>query len=106
MLDSPLDRYLAGRLILLIEDDTTVRQSMLVLLQSFRCHVLDADSSQTALAAVDETLRTPDLIISDYRLSEHDTGLDVIAKVRAAVGEAIPALLIGSVRISVCEAVF
>ncbi len=93
-----LEHHLAGQLILLIEDDAMARQSMLVLLQSFDCHVLEAHSSQTALAVVDGTLRTPDLILTDYRLSEHDTGLDAIAKVREAVGEPIPALLITAER--------
>jgi CheY-like chemotaxis protein len=43
---------------------------------------------------VDESLRTPDLVITDYRLGPADTGLQAITQVRDAVGEAIPALMV------------
>jgi signal transduction histidine kinase/CheY-like chemotaxis protein len=96
--DALLDKYLAGRLVLLIEDDATVRQSMLVLLRSLNCHVLEAYSSETALSSVDNTLRTPDLIITDYQLGVSDTGLQAIMKVREAVDENVPAVLITAER--------
>ncbi|XVJ68813.1 MAG: response regulator [Rhizobacter sp.] len=96
--DRALDHYLTGLLILLIEDDVAVRQSMRLLLLSFSCHVLEADSTRSALAVVDSTLRTPDLIITDYRLSDADSGLNAIVKVREAVDETIPALLITAER--------
>jgi two-component system, sensor histidine kinase len=89
-----LAELLAGQLVLLIDDDATVRKSMQTLLESFGCHVLGAHSTPSALQAVDDSLRTPDLIITDYRLSAEDTGLEAIAQVREAVGDALPALLI------------
>jgi signal transduction histidine kinase/ActR/RegA family two-component response regulator len=89
-----LAELLAGQLVLLIDDDATVRKSMQTLLESFGCHVMAAHSTPSALQAVDDSLRTPDLIITDYRLSADDTGLAAIVKVREAVGEVIPAVLI------------
>ncbi len=89
-----LEKLLSARMVLLIEDNCAVRQSMRVLLRSFNCHVLEAESLRAALSVVNQTLRTPDLIITDYRLGEFDTGLDAIVQVREAVGEAVPALLI------------
>ncbi len=85
---------LGGQSVLLIDDDVVVLASMRVLLEGFNCHVLTACSTLSALRVVDEQLRTPDLIISDYRLSDADTGLDAIASVRAEVGENFPALLV------------
>ena len=89
-----LAELLAGQLVLLIDDDATVRKSMQMLLESFGCTVLAAHSTPSALQVVDESLRTPDLIITDYRLSAADTGLEAIAQVREAVGEALPALVV------------
>jgi hypothetical protein len=36
----------------------------------------------------------PEILISDYRLAEQITGLDVILSVRAAFGSRLPAILI------------
>jgi two-component system, sensor histidine kinase len=89
-----LAELLAGQVVLLIDDDATVRKSMQTLLASFGCHVMEACSTPSALQAVDASLRTPDLIITDYRLSAEDTGLEAIARVREVVGEMLPALVI------------
>ena len=89
-----LAELLAGQLVLLIDDDATVRKSMQTLLESFGCHVMGAHSTPSALQAVDDSLRTPDLIITDYRLSADDTGLEAIAQVREAVGDAIAAVIV------------
>ena len=96
--EGPLKEALGSRLVLLIEDDLAVRQCMLMLLRSFNCHVMEAHSSQAALSLVNTTLRTPDLIITDYQLGEPETGLDAITKVREAVDENIPAVLITAER--------
>jgi two-component system, sensor histidine kinase len=85
---------LATQLVLLIDDEAAARKGMQLLLESFGCHVLAAHSTQAALQRVDESLRTPDLIITDYRLGPADTGLQAIAQVRGTVGEAIPALMV------------
>jgi DNA-binding NtrC family response regulator len=38
--------------------------------------------------------RIPDAIVSDYRLSETESGFDVIAAARAAFGSGLPAIII------------
>ena len=85
---------LDGLLVLLVDDDRTVRQSMVSMLTAFNCQVLSAESVAEALEAVDQSLRLPDLIISDYRLTDTETGLDVIEQVRELAMEAIPALVV------------
>lgn len=84
---------LANKLVLLIDSDITSLHDMQSRLQAYRCAVLVASSTAQALAQVEQTLRTPDLILSDYSLGPTDTGLECITQVRAAVGEHIPALL-------------
>ncbi len=85
---------LAGQMVLLVDDEAAARNSMQTLLERFNCHVMAAHCTASALRLVEAQLRTPDLIISDYRLGTSDSGLDVIAKVREAIGEAIPAWLV------------
>jgi signal transduction histidine kinase/ActR/RegA family two-component response regulator len=85
---------LARQLVLLIDDEAAARKSMQLLLESFGCHVLVAQSTQAALQRVDESLRTPDLIINDYCLGPADTGLEAITQLRGVVGETIPALMV------------
>jgi signal transduction histidine kinase/CheY-like chemotaxis protein len=89
-----LQALLQGQMVLLIDDDPVVLNSMQTLLKAFDCHVLAAHSTASALAGVEASLRTPDLIVSDYRLGGEDSGTIAIAQVRSLAGEAIPALLI------------
>jgi two-component system, sensor histidine kinase len=84
---------LDGKLVLLIDSDTTALHDMQSRLQAYRCAVVVASSTAQSLAQVEQTLRIPDLILCDYRLGPADTGLECISQVRAAVGECIPALL-------------
>jgi signal transduction histidine kinase/ActR/RegA family two-component response regulator len=91
--EAALTALLAGQLVLLIDDDAAVRKGMGLLLGAFGCHVLTACSTASALEAVQESLRTPDIIVSDFWLGGDDTGLAAIAQVRALVGERLPALL-------------
>jgi signal transduction histidine kinase len=85
---------LAGQMVLLVDDEAAARNSMQTLLERFNCHVMAAHCGASALRLVEAQLRTPDLIISDYRLGTSESGLDVIAQVREAIGEAIPAWLV------------
>ena len=78
--------------VLLIEDDDIVRSSMGMLLHSWGCRCLEAESLEQALQLLG-TAR-PDLLISDYRLRDQKSGTDAIRAVRAALGQDIPALLL------------
>jgi CheY-like chemotaxis protein len=56
-------------------------------------HAVVAAASGPALMDLLGT-RTPDIVISDYRLGDNQTGFGVIAQARATFGAALPALLI------------
>jgi len=53
-----------------------------------------AGSADAALAGLAEYDCAPDLIISDYHLSDGGTGMEAIAHLRAALNTSIPAFLI------------
>jgi signal transduction histidine kinase/CheY-like chemotaxis protein len=89
-----LAHLLRGLLVLVIEDDARVLSDMEIFLKSFQCTVMLASSSQAALALVENTLRTPDLIISDYQLGDNKNGVDTIQTIRQNLGEPVPAILI------------
>lgn len=78
--------------VLVIDDDETVRIGMVGLLQTWGCQVIAADSIDEALGLI--KTQQPDLIISDFRLRDSQTGAQAIAQIRAACGLNIPALLI------------
>ena len=82
----------SGKLIAVIDDDALVRDGMRGLLLSWDCRVVTAANETAALAGLAGA--RPDLIISDYRLTQGRTGLDVIARLRRTLGADIPAFLI------------
>jgi signal transduction histidine kinase len=83
-----------GKSVVVIDDDRLVLDSMRGLLKAWGCHVVTASSKAGALAALSEDGRSPDIVISDYRLSDGNTGFDVINCIRSALGAPIPAFLI------------
>ena len=83
-----------GKLVVVIDDDALVLDSMGGLLRSWGCDVMTAASAHVALAGLAERDRTPDLIISDYRLSDGQSGIEAIEKLREAFNLSIPAFLI------------
>ena len=85
---------ISGKLIVVIDDDALVLDSMRGLLRSWGCDVVTAASAHVALAGLGERDRTPDLIISDYRLSDGQNGIEAIEKLREAFNLSIPAFLI------------
>jgi len=81
-----------GKLVAVIDDDPRVLDGMQGLLQSWGCRVMSGDSAVVVIKGL--AACPPDLIISDYRLSDGKTGIEAIAQVRDEFGCAIPAFLI------------
>jgi len=80
--------------VVLVDDDVEIRESLSLLLQSWgSCCV-----SGATIAEVEEKLKVqgiePDALIVDYRLTDTMTGLQVIERLRAVFGSALPALVI------------
>jgi two-component system, sensor histidine kinase len=89
---APLVLNLLNLRVLIIEDDAAVRAGMQELLQNWGAVCDAAESIDEALLTV--SVHRPDFVISDYRLREQRTGAQAIAAVRAAMGYAVPSLLV------------
>jgi CheY-like chemotaxis protein len=82
-----------GKLVIVIDDDALVLDSMGGLLRNWGCRVVAAATSDEALADLSRGER-PDLIICDYRLANRLSGITAIADLRKVYGSAVPAFLI------------
>lgn len=78
--------------IALVDDNAMVRTALDAGLQSLGHQVVAADSKGTLLDKLG-TL-APDIVVSDYRLAQGETGFDVITAVRTQSGTELPAILI------------
>lgn len=91
-IEQKVPNLLRGKLILVIDDEASVRLGMQSLLESWGCKCLTAMDAAEALHHIGDHL--PDFIIADLRLRGEDTGIDAIRVLRAQLGESIPAVLI------------
>ncbi len=93
----PVGITLAGRRIVVVEDEPAVRAGLEVLLAGWGAQI-DAFESVAASRAwaerSDPAVVKPDLLIVDYRLEEGLNGVDAITALRARFGPAIPAILV------------
>jgi len=83
---------LAGRRVLVIDDEEEVRAGTETVLRSWGCDFVGAADADGALLAVDG--RAPDAIVADWRLASGATGGDAIARIRGAFGRPIPAVIV------------
>jgi signal transduction histidine kinase/CheY-like chemotaxis protein len=91
---SPVADPARGKRVLVIDDDMLVLDGMRGILQRWGCQVETAVSGAAAIASLLENGERPDLIISDSRLSDGQSGIDAIDRLRAALGARIPAFII------------
>jgi two-component system, sensor histidine kinase len=85
---------LSGRRILVIDDEHEILQAMQTLLSKWGCDVTTADSLQDAIDKLDKQNVVPELILSDLRLREEETGIEAMDKIRERCGCSIPGILI------------
>ena len=93
---APLGLTLQGRRFVVVEDETAVREGLVVLLQAWGATVeaFDTVDGVRAWAALPD-IEQPDLLLVDYRLPEGTTGLDALQVARARwPTQRIPAILI------------
>ena len=83
-----------GAFIVVIDDEADTRRAMQALCHSWGAHVLSAASAEQCLGLLDEHLRQPDLILCDYRLRQRHNGLAAVRRIRARIGQTVPAIII------------
>ncbi|MFO1317912.1 MAG: ATP-binding protein [Burkholderiales bacterium] len=88
----PLADPLAGKRVLVIDDEEAVREGMRQTLVAWRCTPMIAADADAAVAAC--AGNPPDAMVVDFRLPEGRSGIDAIDTVRAAVGRGVPAIIV------------
>jgi signal transduction histidine kinase len=79
--------------VLVVDDEKDVRQGMRLLLEELGCAVMLADSVAQAVVCAEQ--KKFQIIISDFRLRNQETGLDAIREVRAIQPSIYPLLISG-----------
>ncbi len=90
---APTLRPSAAPLVLLVDDDAGVRKATAMLLKVEGYRVIAAASLAEAVKSARESPGI-NLLITDYHLEGGETGVDVIAAVRGAVGAGLGAVLV------------
>jgi signal transduction histidine kinase len=87
-------RVLDGARILVIDDESDVRAGMRTLLEHLGCRVSVCSGYADAERMLDnDGLEDVHLIVSDFRLRQHESGIDTVRRLRARLGN-VPALLV------------
>ncbi len=82
---------LESLVVLVVDDEESVREGMRAILESLGCRVTTADSSDTAVAAA--TAEKPHIALVDLRLRNHDDGLLTVERLRQLY-PGLPAIII------------
>lgn len=89
-----LTRPASPAVILLVEDDDAVRAATEFYLKTVGHKPISAPSIAAAESALETAAVPPDLIITDYHLSQEETGIHAVRRLRARAGRVLPALLL------------
>ncbi|SMH35433.1 ATP-binding response regulator [Azospirillum agricola] len=90
----PLTDRLAGTSVLVLDNEPAVVAGMEALLRGWSCAVVSATSGEQALALLSGMPRPPDLLIADYHLDDGALGVNEVARLRAACGRILPAVIV------------
>ena len=93
---APTGVTLAGRTIVIVEDEPAVRQGLEVLLASWGATIVSLESLAATRAWTEaaDAASPPALVIADYRLEDGATGVAAIAAVRRRFGASVPAIIV------------
>ncbi|MEQ1663523.1 MAG: hybrid sensor histidine kinase/response regulator [Thiobacillus sp.] len=80
-------------LVVLIDDESAILRGMAELFEHWEIDLVVGRNAAEALHWLAALKRTPDVIVSDYRLPDDD-GIAVIAQLRSTCGSQIPAVLV------------
>ncbi len=89
-----LHEPLRDALVLVVDDDTLVREALAGLMEQWGCRAVTAASGEQALSTLAGTGQSPDAVLCDYRLPAGEVGGAVIRQLRERYGSALPAALI------------
>lgn len=84
---------LQGIRVLVVDDEAMIRLGMCKVLEKWGCEVYEAESIQQALDIVSQD-REIDIILTDYRLRNNETGIEAIRQIHTTYEEDIPAIIL------------
>jgi len=85
---------LAGRLFVVVDDESAIVAGMRVLLGGWGAEVVGSSTGDDVLGQLEAIGRLPDLIIVDYRLADGRLGTEVIDRLRDVLDPEIPAIIV------------
>jgi len=88
------DKDISSLNILMVDDDEGVRRAVSNILESWGCNCLVTADGQSAINEINKNDFIPDLVLSDYRLANFETGIDVIEMIQDEINESIPSMII------------
>ena len=91
---APAPVAMHGLLALVIDDDAMVLTGLRTVLEGWSYEVAMAGSGDEALERLRELGRAPDIVIADYRLRDGEVGTEVVRRVRAFLGHAVPGIIL------------
>jgi CheY-like chemotaxis protein len=77
-----------------VDDDAVVLMGLEAMLADGGYEVLSATSAEEAVAVLGRAGRTPDVVVSDYRLRNGEVGTECVRRVRAFLGAAVPGVIL------------
>ena len=99
-------RGLSGSHVLFVDDEPHIREALTLVLDSFDCHTISAESAEQAIERLMARQVTPDIMIIDYRLKQNQTGVAAIETLRHHFHGDIPAIVVtGDTSRSILQAV-
>lgn len=84
---------LVGAKVLVIDDEPSVRVGMRSLLESWGCRVAACSGLVEAERLLDDYALEVDVIVADFRLPQHENGIETVRRLRARLGD-VPALMV------------
>jgi len=84
---------LAGAKVLVVDDEPSVRVAMRTLLESWGCRVAVCSGFVEAERLLDDCALEVDVIVADFRLPQHENGIETVRRLRARLGD-VPGLMV------------
>lgn len=88
-----------GRVALVVENDPAMRHALALSLETLGFKVFSGAGAREAVADIRRLGLRPDVLLSDYRLDQGETGAQAVAEIRAAFRAELPALLMSGERL-------
>lgn len=88
------ERVLQDIHVLVVDDEPSVRVAMRTLLEAWGCRVTAAAGRDEAEQLLEKHDLRCDVLIADFRLRQHENGIDTVRRLRERLGREVPALLI------------